>query len=158
MEAAGISMIVESAPEGNTDGEDSLSRQGSSSSTRSAGGSKIGKAKQQFKEKVLNKLASGKRKQRAPCGVGAESSSDPEGSAPGSSSSGFFSPPSFQLTQIIHDNKCFFPRKGHCCVNGGGDVLIFGGLSADGSVLNDFIRYIPGLNVFEPMKVGAFAN
>lgn len=70
-------------------------------------------------------------------------------------STAFFSPPSFQLTQIIHDSQCFVPRQGHCCVAGGGDVLIFGGQNAEGQLLDDFIRYIPGINAFEPMKVSS---
>ncbi|CBZ52338.1 hypothetical protein NCLIV_021260 [Neospora caninum Liverpool] len=73
-------------------------------------------------------------------------------SAANSTSTGFFSPPSFQLTQIIHDARCFLPRVGHVCVPCGGDILIFGGVDHESTVTNDFLRYVPGLNVFEPIK------
>lgn len=76
-----------------------------------------------------------------------------EVAAANTTSTGFFSPPSFQLTQIIHDSKCFLPRTGHACVASGGDILIFGGVDQQRTVMNDFLRYLPGMNVFEPIKV-----
>ncbi|KAL8270340.1 hypothetical protein Esti_005727 [Eimeria stiedai] len=110
-------------------------------------------AKQQLKkstERLVHSLSANRKQKAQPRRVeGGDSEEEADTSGP---STAFFSPPSFQLTQIIHDSHCFVPRQGHSCVAGGGDVLIFGGQDADGQLLNGFIRYIPGLNAFEPMK------
>lgn len=115
--------------------------------------SRMQKAKQQLKtgrDRFMHSISTTKKQKAHPRRVEDNEDELNEGSGPNAA---FFSPPSFQLTQIIHDSHCFTPRQGHSCVAGGGDVLIFGGQDADGQFLNDFIRYIPGINAFEPMKV-----
>ncbi|KAL8431735.1 hypothetical protein ACSSS7_005061 [Eimeria intestinalis] len=118
---------------------------------RSSG--RMRQAKQQLKtstERLVHSLSATRKQKAQPRRVeGGDSEEEAEKTGP---STAFFSPPSFQLTQIIHDSHCFVPRQGHSCVAGGGDVLIFGGKDAEGQLLNDFIRYIPGINAFEPMK------
>lgn len=116
-------------------------------------GSRMHKAKQQLKmgrDRIIHSFSTSKKQKAQPRRVEGDDEEVDEGTGPNTA---FFSPPSFQLTQIIHDSHCFLPRQGHSCVAGGGDVLIFGGQDADGQLLNDFIRYIPGINAFEPMKV-----
>lgn len=114
--------------------------------------SRMQKAKQQLKtgrDRLMHSISTTKKQKAHPRRVEGDEDEFDEGTGPNTA---FFSPPSFQLTQIIHDSHCFIPRQGHSCVAGGGDVLIFGGQDADGQFLNDFIRYIPWINAFEPMK------
>ncbi|XP_026192098.1 uncharacterized protein LOC34619265 [Cyclospora cayetanensis] len=115
-------------------------------------GSRMQRAKQQLKigkERIIHSLSGSKKTKAHPRRVEGDEEDSADRTGPNTA---FFSPPSFQLTQIIHDSHCFIPRQGHCCVAGGGDFLIFGGKDAEGELLNDFIRYIPGINAFEPMK------
>ncbi|CDJ66203.1 kelch motif domain-containing protein, putative [Eimeria necatrix] len=142
------------------DGSDSFSVESRDDTPRSEGGERrasksndrMQKAKQQLKmskDKIIHSLSAGKKSKSHPRRVEHDDDEPIESTGPNTA---FFSPPSFQLTQIIHDSQCFVPRQGHSCAAGGGDVLIFGGQDAEGQFLNDFIRYIPGLNAFEPMK------
>ncbi|OEH80005.1 kelch motif domain-containing protein [Cyclospora cayetanensis] len=115
-------------------------------------GSRMQRAKQQLKigkERIIHSLSGSKKTKAHPRRVEGDEEDSADRTGPNTA---FFSPPSFQLTQIIHDSHCFIPRQGHCCVAGGGDFLIFGGKDAEGELFNDFIRYIPGINAFEPMK------
>ncbi|KAL8453551.1 hypothetical protein Emag_001770 [Eimeria magna] len=143
--------LSDALPGENPDDTDSLAGSVDGGTPRSSG--RMRQAKQQLKtstERLVHSLSANRKQKAQPRRVeGGDSEDDADKSGP---STAFFSPPSFQLTQIIHDSHCFLPRQGHSCVAGGGDVLIFGGKDADGQLLNDFIRYIPGINAFEPMK------
>ncbi|KYK66432.1 kelch repeat-containing protein [Toxoplasma gondii TgCatPRC2] len=116
--------------------------------------SRVGKEVQRRTSKMINTINT-KFKREYSRGLqmqGIVPAADDMATAANSTSTGFFSPPSFQLTQIIHDSRCFLPRVGHVCVASGGDILIFGGVDHKQTVTNDFLRYVPGLNVFEPIK------
>ncbi|KAL8426635.1 hypothetical protein Efla_005892 [Eimeria flavescens] len=152
LEPSGQGSFVPEAQSPETpDDADSLASSSEMGSPRSSG--RMRQAKQQLKtstERLKHSFSSSRKQKAQPRRVeGGDSDEEANKTGP---STAFFSPPSFQLTQIIHDSHCFLPRQGHACVAGGGDVLIFGGRDAEGQLLNDFIRYIPGINAFEPMK------
>ncbi|VWU49536.1 kelch protein, putative [Hepatocystis sp. ex Piliocolobus tephrosceles] len=63
-------------------------------------------------------------------------------------SRGFCSPPVFHLTEIMHNEKCFKKITGHISVEINGDICIYGGMSF-GKCIDNFIRYVPGINLFE---------
>ncbi|PFH34518.1 kelch repeat-containing protein [Besnoitia besnoiti] len=149
--------------ENDIDGEETDSSTPSSAEEKdeSRGGSSSGKTKKlsmigrEFHRRTSQMLSTINTKMKRSNSRGLQNvgiASTGERSAANTTSTGFFSPPSFQLTQIIHDAKCFLPRLGHACVPAGGDILIFGGTNTSNSVTNDFLRYLPGMNVFEPIK------
>ncbi|ETW42027.1 hypothetical protein PFAG_03360 [Plasmodium falciparum Santa Lucia] len=72
----------------------------------------------------------------------------------GDVSKAFLSPPVFHLTEIMHDERCFKKTKGHVTVEINGDICIYGGMLHDKCVEN-FIRYVPGINLFEKMRLNS---
>ncbi|SOV15713.1 kelch protein, putative [Plasmodium gaboni] len=72
----------------------------------------------------------------------------------GDVSKAFLSPPVFHLTEIMHDERCFKKTKGHVTVEINGDICIYGGMLHDKCIEN-FIRYVPGINLFEKMRLNS---
>ncbi|KJP85025.1 hypothetical protein AK88_05352 [Plasmodium fragile] len=69
-------------------------------------------------------------------------------------SKGFLSPPVFHLTEIMHNERCFKRTKGHIAVEINGDICIYGGIEQNKCV-NNFIRYVPGINLFEKIRLNS---
>ncbi|KAI4838380.1 kelch domain-containing protein [Plasmodium brasilianum] len=69
-------------------------------------------------------------------------------------SKGFPSPPVFHLTEIMHNERCFKRTKGHISVEINGDICIYGGMLQNKCVDN-FIRYVPGINLFEKVRLNS---
>ncbi|GAW81027.1 kelch domain-containing protein [Plasmodium gonderi] len=69
-------------------------------------------------------------------------------------SEGFLSPPVFHLTEIMHNEKCFKKTKGHIAVEINGDICIYGGM-AQNKCVNNFIRYVPGIKLFEKIRLNS---
>ncbi|SBT35807.1 kelch domain-containing protein [Plasmodium ovale wallikeri] len=69
-------------------------------------------------------------------------------------SKGFLSPPVFHLTEIMHNERCFKRTKGHISVEINGDICIYGGM-AQNKCIDNFIRYVPGINLFEKMRLNS---
>lgn len=69
-------------------------------------------------------------------------------------SKGFLSPPAFHLTEIMHNENCFKKTQGHITVELNGDICIYGGM-VENKCINNFIRYVPGINLFEKMRLNS---
>ncbi|CAI7720542.1 kelch domain-containing protein [Plasmodium vivax India VII] len=69
-------------------------------------------------------------------------------------SKGFLSPPVFHLTEIMHNERCFKRTKGHMTVEINGDICIYGGM-VQNKCVNNFIRYVPGINLFEKIRLNS---
>ncbi|EUD65384.1 hypothetical protein C922_04124 [Plasmodium inui San Antonio 1] len=69
-------------------------------------------------------------------------------------SKGFLSPPAFHLTEIMHNERCFKRTKGHITVEINGDICIHGGI-VQNKCVNNFIRYVPGINLFEKIRLNS---
>lgn len=69
-------------------------------------------------------------------------------------SKGFLSPPVFHLTEIMHNERCFKRTKGHIAVEINGDICIYGGIEQNKCV-NNFVRYVPGINLFEKIRLNS---
>ncbi|SCM21119.1 conserved Plasmodium protein, unknown function [Plasmodium chabaudi adami] len=70
------------------------------------------------------------------------------------SSKGFLSPPAFHITEIMHNEKCLKKTKGHITVEINGDICVYGGMEQN-VCIDNFVRYVPGINLFEKMRLNS---
>ncbi|KEG02188.1 kelch domain-containing protein, putative [Plasmodium vinckei vinckei] len=70
------------------------------------------------------------------------------------SSKGFLSPPAFHVTEIMHNEKCLKKTKGHITVEINGDICVYGGMEQN-VCIDNFVRYVPGINLFEKMRLNS---